>query len=191
MSSSYDSSSSANSIATWSITRDSDDYVKYMKQNQMYTCGPVALMNVLLYLGAPIDHDDDYSDIVSECNCDENGTNDKDMTNTLENRLPEEWTFIKGKIGRISTLDKLVRRINGQKECACLLITFSVNNREGHFVVLLSSYDKDYYNCLNDGGQKLIKISKKYMKRSLKLGSFSYWLIKKRIKKRGRFCICK
>lgn len=150
--------------------------VEYIKQRNKYSCGPVAIMNTLIYLGKDIDYERDYKKYMRLCRCDKEGSDKDGVTRALRKKLPKEYSFFKGKIRHIHHLDHLVGLLNSHGLYVNIIIGFRYKEIK-HITVIIPSHDRRYYNTINNNNRTFIKLPRRLFRKSIKKKSLPFWLI--------------
>lgn len=117
--------------------------MRYIKQRDDYSCGPVALINILKWLGRKCTYTD-LAMVKRLCNCNQNGTNSHNMENALR------VLGIKGK--HVSNLN-LLEAVKHLEEGIILLDAFiseDEDNIENYHYFLCVDYDDYHFHVINE-----------------------------------------
>lgn len=147
--------------------------VKYLKQQDYVSCGPVAIINAMKWKGIRATRESHLKKIKKECRCDRYGTYPEDMAKVLKKYIPSAEHIYEPSI-------RLLDNILDLGLAAIIGYSYLRNDKveEAHYVFCIGRTEK-YYKLVNDvnlkTGDLLPKtISKKSKSNMFKMLSYKW-----------------
>jgi len=116
---------------------------RWIKQRNSYSCGPVALMNLLKWLGQPVNYDKDYPEMFAKCKCNKEGTQLRNFVKVLYEI--EDIKITPRTVPNIWVIDEAL----SQNRAVILKTAYKENYElEGHFFLITEKTEKSFF-CVN------------------------------------------
>lgn len=156
--------------------------VRFLRQRDQYSCGPIAILNALKWAGLQLTYKDNFKQIKKLCKTTASwGTTPENITNVLS-KYTEHLNF---EIKALITLKDIERHL--KKGGAVILEYWFKENLDiydGHYVFIFQIFGKDFVVANGIDGKEAIHIcSRKELKSMLRCkryrntGSPSAWLL--------------
>jgi predicted double-glycine peptidase len=116
---------------------------RWIRQRNNYSCGPVAIMNLLKWLGESVTYANDYAYWLKQCKTAKYGTSLYNFTRVLYNL--DGIKISPRNVPNIGVIDEAL--LNGR---AVVMKSAYISNDvyEGHYYLITDCTDKSYY-CVN------------------------------------------
>lgn len=154
--------------------------MKYVAQRNLYSCGPIAIINALKWAGQNVTYKKYYKKLIRKTKCTYSGTHDLNISVALFDYVNSfnkiEWL-----------VEPTIKDINkhlssgGAAIISYDLLSNEVKERECHFLLVVKK-EKEYYHVVNgtQGGKAFEKWHKSIINMRLKAAQ-SAWLLERKI----------
>ena len=119
--------------------------IRWIAQKNEFSCGPIAILNILKWIGFQVNYKKDYNFWKKKCKCDYSGTHQSNFQYCLNNL--KNITNIPKHRPTISSIEDALNT----SQIVIMKSTFMVDSKKdlGHFFIISEMTDDKFF-CIND-----------------------------------------
>jgi hypothetical protein len=124
--------------------------IRWIAQKNLYSCGPVAILNTLKWIGFPISYKQNYKFWKKKCRCTEGGTHQHYFQICLNNI--KNATIISKNLPTIESIEHAL----ASEQIIIMKSSYVLDKRkiEGHFFIISNMTDEQFF-CVNVEGKHM------------------------------------
>ena len=124
--------------------------IRWIAQKNLYSCGPIAILNTLKWLGFPISYKQHYCFWKKKCLCTKEGTHQHYFQKCLDNI--KNATITSKNLPTISYIEQSIQN----NQLVVMKSSYMLEKRkvEGHFFIISDMTDEQFF-CVNVEGKHI------------------------------------
>lgn len=122
---------------------------RWIAQRNLYSCGPIAILNTLKWIGYPVSYKNGYEHWMKKCRCTNDGTHQHRFQNCLNER--KNATITSKQLPTINAIEEAI----SHDAVVIMKSSYLLEKKiEGHFFIISEMTDNMFF-CVNVEGRHM------------------------------------